>query len=116
MLLHCGALLLEVLKERIRKYIQTVVSRYKDAVYCWDVVNEAISEEKGEYLRTSSPWYKILSEEYIELAFRYAHEANPNAKLFYNDFNTWQPEKRDKIIRLVKSLKDKGVPVDGIGM
>jgi len=106
----------EVLKERMRKHIQTVVSRYKDAVYGWDVVNEAISEEKGEYLRTSSPWYKILGEEFIELAFRYAHEADPKAKLFYNDFNTWQPEKRDKIIRLVKSLQEKGVPIDGIGM
>jgi endo-1,4-beta-xylanase len=106
----------EVLKERLRKHIQTVFSRYKDVVYCWDVVNEAISDDKNEYLRTSSDWYKILGEEYIELAFRYAHEANPKAKLFYNDYNTWLPEKRDKIIMLVKSLKEKGVQVDGIGM
>jgi len=106
----------EVLKERMHKHIQTVVSHFKDRVYAWDVVNEAISEDKNEYLRTSSPWYKIMGEDYIELAFQYAHEADPNAILFYNDFNTWQPEKRDKIIRLVKSLKEKGVPVGGIGM
>ncbi len=106
----------ELLAERMHKHIQTLVSRYKDDVYCWDVVNEAVSEEKDEYLRTSSPWYKIMGEDFIELAFRYAHEANPKAKLFYNDYNAWQPEKRDKIIRLVKSLKDKGVQVDGIGM
>lgn len=106
----------EVLKERMHKHIQTLVSRYKDAVYAWDVVNEAISDDKNEFLRTSSPWYKILGEEYIELAFRYAHEANPKAKLFYNDYNTCEPGKRDKIVRLVKSLKEKGVPIDGIGM
>lgn len=106
----------EVLKERLRKHIQTVMSHFKDVVYCYDVVNEAVSEEKNEYLRTSSPWYKILGEEFIHLAFRYAREADPKAKLFYNDYNAWQPEKRDKIIRLVKSLQEKGIKVDGIGM
>lgn len=106
----------EVLKERMHKHIQTIVSRYKDSVYGWDVVNEAVSEKKGEYLRSTSPWYKIFGEEFIELAFRYAREANPKAMLFYNDFNSWQPEKRDKIIRLVKSLQEKGIKVDGIGM
>jgi len=106
----------EVLKERLQKHIQTVVSRYKDEVYCWDVVNEAISDKKDEYFRKDSPWYKILGEKFIELAFQYAHEANPNVKLFYNDYNTTNPEKREKIIRLVKSLQEKGIQIDGIGM
>ncbi len=106
----------ELLKERLRKHIQTVVTHFKNDVYAWDVVNEAVSDSKGEYLRTSSSWYKILGDEFIELAFRYAHEADPNAILFYNDYNACQPEKRDKIIKLVKSLKEKGVPVGGIGM
>ncbi len=106
----------ELLKARMRNHIQTVVSHYKDEVYVWDVVNEAISEKKDEYLRNDSPWFKIMGEDFIELAFRYAHEANPKAKLFYNDFNAWQPGKRDKIVRLVTSLQEKGVQVDGIGM
>jgi endo-1,4-beta-xylanase len=106
----------DLLKERMHKHIQTVISHFKDDVYAWDVVNEAISDGKDEFLRTSSSWYKILGEEYIELAFRYAREADPNAKLFYNDYNAWQPEKRDNIIRLVKSLQAKGIKVDGIGM
>lgn len=106
----------ELLKERMQKHIQTVVSHFKDKVYAWDVVNEAISDEKDEYLRGSSNWYKIMGEEFIELAFRIAREADPNARLFYNDYNAWQPEKRDKIIRLVRSLQEKGIKVDGIGM
>ena len=106
----------ERLKERLRKHIETVVSRYKEVVYCWDVVNEAISDKQDEYMRPASPWVKILGDEFIELAFRYAREANPNAKLFYNDYDTWHPEKRDKIIRLVKSLQAKGIKIDGIGM
>lgn len=106
----------EVLKERMKKHIQTVMSRYKDDVYAWDVVNEAISDQTGEYLRTSSPWYKILGEDYLEMAFRYAREAAPNAKLFYNDYNTCFPEKRGNIIKLIKSLQAKGIKIDGIGM
>ena len=106
----------EVLKERLRKHIQGVVSHFKGEVYCYDVVNEVISDNKNEYLRSTSPWVKILDSEFIELAFRYAREADPEAKLFYNDYNAWQPEKRDNIIRLVKSLQEKGIKVDGIGM
>lgn len=106
----------EILNERLRKHIETVVSHFRNEVYGWDVVNEAISDERNEYLRTSSPWYQIMGDEYIELAFRYAHKADPEAILFYNDYNACQPEKRDKIIRLVKSLQEKGVPIHGIGM
>lgn len=106
----------EVLKERLRKHVETVVSRYKGKVYCWDVANEVISDKDDEYLRSSSPWVKNLGEEFLEVAFRAAHKADPKALLFYNDYDSEKPVKRDKIIRLVKSLKDKGVPVDGIGM
>jgi endo-1,4-beta-xylanase len=106
----------EVLKERLRKHIQTVVSRYKGKVYCWDVCNEVISDKDDEYLRSTSPWFKALGEEFLEVAFKAAREADPKALLFYNDYDSEKPVKRDKIVRLVKSLKDKGVPVDGIGM
>jgi len=106
----------EVLKERLRKHVEAVVSRYKGKVYCWDVANEVISDKDDEYLRSSSPWVQILGEEFLEVAFKAARAADPKAILFYNDYDSEKPVKRDKIIRLVKSLKDKGVPVDGIGM
>lgn len=108
----------EVLFERLRKHIHTVVNRYKDVVYCWDVVNEAISDNN----RSQSPlrettFVKICGDdEFIRKAFEYAHEADPNALLFYNDYNECDPVKRDRIYDLVKSMKDAGVPVHGIGM
>ena len=105
----------EVLLERMKEHIKTVVQRYSDVIYAWDVVNEAISDNENEYLRPS-PWLEICGEEYIEKAFEYAHEADPNVKLFYNDYSAVRPEKRDKIYRLVKSLKDKGIPIDGVGI
>jgi len=107
----------EILYSRMKEHINTVVKRYAGKVYCWDVVNEAISDSDGEYLRIKSPYYQISdSEEYIEKAFVYAHETDPAALLFYNDYNTEVPAKREKIYRLLKSLIDKGVPVHGIGL
>jgi endo-1,4-beta-xylanase len=91
------------------------VSRYKGSIYAWDVVNEVISDRPDEYLRNSA-WYRICGEDFIEAAFRYAHEADPDALLFYNDYNEISPVKRAKIIRLVKSLQQKGVPIHGIGL
>lgn len=105
----------EVLLNRLKDHITTVVSRYKGKIYAWDVVNEAISDKPGEYLRDSE-WLKICGEEYIAAAFRYAHEADPEALLFYNDYNEISPVKREKIYKLVKSLKDAGVPIHGIGL
>ncbi len=105
----------EVLLQRLKQHITTVVNRYKGTVYAWDVVNEAISDKKDEYLRPS-PWLSIIGEDYIAKAFEYAHEADPNAVLFYNDYNETSPVKRGKIYRLVKELKESGVPINGIGM
>lgn len=105
----------EVLYKRLKDHIYTVVNRYKDVIYAWDVVNEVISENKDEYFRNSA-WWRICGEEFVEKAFQYAHEADPNALLFYNDFNETNPVKREKIYRLVKSLKDKGIPIHGVGM
>lgn len=104
-----------VLLQRLKEHIHTVVGRYKDVIYAWDVVNEAISDKPDEYLRPSL-WYQICGEEYLAKAFEYAHEADPNALLFYNDYNEINPVKRDKIFRLVKSLKDAGVPIHGLGL
>lgn len=105
----------EVLLQRLKDHITTVVSRYKGKIYAWDVVNEAI-DDKEEVFYRPSPWYTIIGEEYIAKAFEYAHAADPDALLFYNDYNTESPAKRDKIIKLVKSLKEAGVPIHGIGI
>jgi endo-1,4-beta-xylanase len=105
----------EILLQRLKDHITTVVSRYKGTIYAWDVVNEAISDSKDEYLRNSE-WYKICGEEYIAKAFQWAHEADPNALLFYNDYNEIDPVKREKIYKLVKGLKDAGVPIHGVGL
>ncbi|MCX2680246.1 endo-1,4-beta-xylanase [Galbibacter sp. EGI 63066] len=105
----------EVLLERMKTHITEVVTRYKDVIYAWDVVNEAVSDKPGEFLRPS-PWYEILGEDFILKAFEYAHEADPNMKLFYNDYSAIRPEKRDKIYRLVKMVQDAGVPIHGVGI
>ena len=105
----------EVLLQRLKDHITTVVNRYKGKIYAWDVVNEAISDKPDEYLRNSI-WYQICGEEYIAKAFEYAHAADPNAILFYNDYNEINAVKREKIYRLVKSLKDAGVPISAIGL
>ncbi len=105
----------EVLLQRLKEHITTVVNRYKGSIYAWDVVNEAISDKPDEYLR-NSPWFRICGEEFIAKAFEYAHEADPDAVLFYNDYNEINPVKRDKIYKLVKGLKDAGVPIHGVGL
>jgi endo-1,4-beta-xylanase len=105
----------DVLLQRIKDHITAVVSRYKGKIYAWDVVNEAISDKKDEYLRPSK-FLAIIGEEYIAKAFQWAHEADPDAQLFYNDYNEIDPVKREKMHRLVKSLKDAGVPIHGVGL
>jgi len=104
-----------VLLQRLKEHITTVVNRYKGKVYAWDVVNEVISDKPGEYFRPSK-FYEICGEEFVAKAFEYAHEADPNALLFYNDYNEINPVKREKIYRLVKSLRDAGIPISGLGM
>lgn len=105
----------EVLLQRLKEHISTVMKRYKGKIYAWDVVNEAISDKPDEYLRNSL-WYKICGEDYIAQAFRFAHEADPDAILFYNDYNEISPVKRKKMIRLLNSLIDAGVPVNAVGL
>ena len=104
----------ELLK-RMKTHIDSVVSRYKGTIYAWDVVNEAISDDSTEFLRASE-WYKIAGEDFLIKAFEYAHEADPDAKLFYNDYNAIIPEKRDRIYKLLKMLVDRDVPIDGVGI
>jgi endo-1,4-beta-xylanase len=100
---------------RLEEHIKKVVGYYKCKVYAWDVVNEALSDNPSEFLR-DAPWYRIGGEEIIEKAFIWAHNADPQAKLFYNDYNLEDPVKRDKAFQLVKRLKDKNIPIHGIGI
>ena len=107
----------EVFYARMKKHIQAIVTRYKDVVYCWDVVNEAISDDpKAEDPYRQSPMYKLCGDEFIAKAFQYAREADPNALLFYNDYSTVDAHKRERIYNMVKKMKAAGVPIDGIGM
>jgi GH35 family endo-1,4-beta-xylanase len=104
----------EELLERMREHIHTVVGRYKGKVKVWDVVNEAIADGGPDLLR-KSPWSVIIGPDFIEKAFQYAHEADPDAILRYNDYGLEKPEKRKKLITLIKQLQEKKVPVMAIG-
>lgn len=105
----------EELLARLKQHITDIVTRYKGKVYAWDVVNEAVPDGSDKIYRETE-FYKIIGEEYLEKAFEYAHAADPKAKLFYNDYNTENASKRERIYQLVKKLKDKGVPIHGIGL
>jgi endo-1,4-beta-xylanase len=107
----------ELALQRLKDHITTVVSRYKGKIYAWDVLNEVITDNdtaKSPYRQT--PWLKLIGEEYIGKVFQWAHEADPNAILVYNDYNSENPGKRDRIYNLVKKLLDEGVPVHAIGL
>lgn len=103
----------ETLKQRMRDHIYTIVGRYKGRVDAWDVVNEAILED-GSY--RNSGFYEILGEEFIPLAFQYAHEADPDAELYYNDYGMHEQGRRDTVIKMVNDMKQRGLRIDGIGM
>ena len=104
----------EELLERMREHIHTVVGRYKGKVKVWDVVNEAISDSGPDVLRRT-PWSVIIGPDFIAKAFEYAHEADPKAILRYNDYGLENPEKRRKLIKLIKTLQEQNIPVTAIG-
>jgi endo-1,4-beta-xylanase len=102
------------LLQRMREHIHTVVGRYKGKIKAWDVVNEAISDGGEEVLRNSL-WRQIIGPDFIAKAFEYAHEADPDAILRYNDYGLENAAKRHKLIKLIKSLQEQKVPVHAIG-
>ena len=112
----------EVFYERLREHIHAVVNRYKDIVYAWDVVNEAMADDGRSWPgREQSPYrqsrhFQLCGDEFIAKAFQFAREADPNAVLIYNDYSCVDPGKRERIYNMVKKMKDAGVPIDGIGM
>jgi len=99
---------------RMREHITAIVGRYRGRIARWDVVNEAI-DDGNDFLRSSS-WSHAAGEDFIVEAFRAARLADPEAKLYYNDYSIEQPAKREKALRLIRMLKTKGVPIDGIGI
>ncbi|MCC6492738.1 MAG: endo-1,4-beta-xylanase [Pirellulales bacterium] len=98
---------------RLRAHIHAVVGRYQGRIHGWDVVNEAFEDDGA--LR-DTPWRRIIGDDYLEQAFRFAHEADPKAELYYNDYNEWHPGKRRAVSQFVRSLKARGVRIDGIGL
>jgi endo-1,4-beta-xylanase len=103
----------ETLLQRLRDHILTVVGRYKGRVHGWDVVNEAV-EDDGSLRQTK--WLEIIGDDYVQKAFEFAHEADPDAELYYNDYNMWKEGKVKRVVELVRDLQSKSVRVDGIGM
>lgn len=99
----------------LKDYITTVVTHFKGKVASWDVVNEAFTDQ-GELRTENNVWYQNIGEEYIELAFRYAHEADPDALLFYNDYGQeYSTAKAHAIAAKMQELKEADVPIDGVG-
>jgi endo-1,4-beta-xylanase len=105
----------EELLQRMREHIHTVVGRYKGKVKTWDVVNEAIADGGGTNVLRNSLWLQIIGPDFIAKAFQFAHEADPDAILRYNDYGLENPAKRKKLITLIKSLQAQKVPVHAIG-
>ncbi len=103
----------ELLLDRMKTQIFALAGRYKGKIKGWDVVNEAF-EDDGSFRQ--SKWYQILGEEFIEKAFEFAQQADPNAQLYYNDYNLFKPAKIDAAIALANRLRDKGIRIDGIGL
>lgn len=122
----------ETMLVRLESYIRQVLeffqTHYPGVIYAWDVVNEAVENTWGRYEtesgfnirtkydETTNPWYAVIGADYVEKAFEYARKyADPEVKLFYNDYNTFQPTKSQAIYKLASHLKDKGL-IDGISM
>ncbi len=103
----------EEMQAAIQEHISTIVERYKGRIDGWDVVNEALNEDgtlrESVFLQTVGP-------EYLVQAFKIAEKADPEAELFYNDYNMCVPAKREGAIKLIKMLQDGGAKIDGIGM
>jgi endo-1,4-beta-xylanase len=103
----------DALLDRMHDHIRTVVGRYKGRIAGWDVVNEALNEDGT--LR-QSPWLKIIGEDYLLKAFQYAHEADPKAELYYNDYNLENEAKRKGAVELIRKLKAAGAPIAAVGL
>lgn len=115
----------EIITERLRGHMETLIDRYKDVIWCWDVVNEAVSDKDiegdglGSILREGI-WRDAFGLDYVDTAFRLAGELvgkyAPTTRLVYNDYNACVPAKRERICRLVGGMKAGGLQVDDVGI
>ncbi|MEO0413918.1 MAG: endo-1,4-beta-xylanase, partial [Verrucomicrobiota bacterium] len=105
----------ELMEQRLKTHIETVVGRYKGRLSMWDVVNEALADRDDEYLR-DNPWCNVIGEDFIVQAFQHARAADPDAFLIYNDYRCDHPGKLKKLERLISSVKEKGGPIDALGL
>ena len=103
----------EALLDRMHDHIRTVVGRYKGRIGGWDVVNEALNEDGT---MRQSPWYRIIGEDFLVKAFQFAHEADPQAELYYNDYNLENEAKRKGAVELIRKLKTAGTAISGVGL
>jgi endo-1,4-beta-xylanase len=105
----------EVLQMRMREHIHTVAGRYRGRLKGWDVVNEAVADGGPDVLRDSS-WRRIIGEDFLDHAFRYAREADPKAELYYNDYGLENEQKRARALTMLRGMIQRGVPIDGVGL
>lgn len=103
----------DILIQRMKTHITTLVSRYNDKVKSWDVVNEAINDD-GTW--RENKFYQIIGKDYVKLAFQFAHEADSSADLIYNDYSMALPGRREGVVKMVKELQKEGIKISGIGM
>ena len=103
----------ETLIRRMRDHIHAVVGRYKGRVHGWDVVNEAFDDSGRLH---PSPWRDGIGDAFMEFAFRFAHEADPDAELYYNDYNMFSRGKRRGVVQMVRDFKAKGIRIDAVGL
>ncbi len=107
----------ELLLQRLRDHIRTVAGRYRGRIKGWDVVNEAIADgPAGREVLRDSPWRRIIGDDFLDHAFRFAREAAPEAELYYNDYGLFHREKRGRALQMLRGLIERGVPVDGVGL
>lgn len=97
----------------LEDHIEAVVGRYKGKIHGWDVVNEAV-DDNGEFRK--SKWFEIAGVDFIKTAFRKANQTDPEAELYYNDYNVFNSKKRAAILKLAKEMRAEGIRIDGIGM
>lgn len=103
----------ELLLQRMENHISEVVGRYRGRIHAWEVVNEAL-EDNGSLRQT--PWLEIIGEDYLDRAFEYARTADPDVRLYYNDYNLYLPAKAAAARALIAGLRDRGQRVDGAGL
>jgi len=104
-----------VAMDALRTHIFTVVEHFKDKVFAWDVVNEVLEDKFFSY-REKNRWYQLIGPDYVELAFKWARQADPNCRLFYNDYDLESVDgKFEATMRLIRDLLDRGIPLDGLG-